>query len=66
MTHEERVAWTQARLQQGEKLVLGESVEAALEAALVDGVKYGQRIAIDVSYQEKMSSFVSSFRCVYL
>ena len=60
MTEEERVAWTQARLQRGKKLVLDRSVEAALEAALADGVKYGQRIAIDVNYQERMSTFVYS------
>lgn len=34
------------------------SVEAELEAALADGVLHGQRIAVDVSYQEKMSSLV--------
>ena len=60
MTEAERVAWTQARLQRGKKLVLDRSVEAALEAALADGVKYGQRIAIDVNYQERMSTFVDS------
>ena len=60
MTEEERVSWTQARLQRGKKLVLDRSVEAALEAALADGVKYGQRIAIDVNYQERMSTFVDS------
>ena len=60
MTEEERGAWTQARLQRGKKLVLDRSVEAALEAALADGVKYGQRIAIDVNYQERMSTFVDS------
>ncbi|KAK8808740.1 hypothetical protein WA588_004383 [Blastocystis sp. NMH] len=46
MTEEERAAWKQARLKR----------EAELDAALAEGVLHGQRIAIDVSYQEKMSS----------
>ena len=58
MTDEERIAWNKARLQRGKILVLSRSVEAVVEAALAEGVKYGQRIAIDVSYQEKMSTFV--------
>ena len=36
------------------------NAEAELDAALAEGVLHGQRIAIDVSYQEKMSSLVGT------
>ena len=45
---------SKARWENGEGLI----VEAELEAALADGVLHGQRIAVDVSYQEKMSPLV--------
>ena len=36
------------------------NAEAELDAALAEGVLHGQRIAIDVSYQEKMSPLVGT------
>lgn len=57
MTDEERTAWTQARLEKGTFMhsIRKLRLEAAFEAAMAEGVLHGQRIAVDVSYQEKMS-----------
>ena len=40
-------------------------VEAEKQQSLLDGMKNGQKIAIDVGYQDKMTDFVF-FKCSFV
>ena len=64
MTEEEQHAWKEEQHKLGLLLNVLLRIELEEKKALEEGVLHGQRIAIDINYQEKMTNRVSiSPRC---
>lgn len=64
LPEEERQAWRDRRIALGSFLSFRSSIEEAEQQALLDAVKNGQRIVVDVGYQETMSDLVGFYSMV--